>query len=471
MVGAFGWIKRILGAEDDPDSAASPSRLQSKQTLSKAGLPPRLQASNLQVVGLQAIRDTLADQWQERRDKINQIVDSAIRRRLEPGDAHFHLDNDDYLVLFLHLTHAQAKAKAAMIADELRRLILGEVPGADIHVTSRVAEIDRDFVTSKIDSIHELVDHVQQTGQSSQGDVMLFDDDPGEPFEDFSQAVAPQAAVPVTGAGPDLADLDQSLTALFQKKKSASFLKECQAAFYPNFSTRRRAFSFYTVAVSHVPTGRPADSSDPMLEDPEELEFLLDRYRLTTALLGMHRMVTGGHQGVIIIPVSFQTLATSKNRGLYLSRFRDLPRGLFRSLCITLCNIPPGTPASRVADAMNYLQPFCASRLIKIPADPKLIDLYAGSGVHGFETSLPVEAADSGTQNALLANFAKRAAWHKLESLLSNIGTPDDLRTGSQVGFNFLIGDAVAPLIATPGHRQALRADHIPQRSVTVTPG
>jgi hypothetical protein len=464
MSGAFGWIKRLFGADATTQSVVAPPQHAGMQQSSKGGLATRLQASNLQVVGLQPIREALAEQWTERRDRINQIVDSVIRRRLDPGDAHFHLDNDDYLVLFVHLSHAQAKAKAALIADEVRRLILGELPGADIEVTSRVAEIDRDFVNSKIGSIHELVDHVRQAGQSVHGDVMLFEDDPDQAFEAFNQPAAPAAAVPVTGAGPDLADLDQSLNALFVKKKSASFLKECQAAFYPNFSTRRRSFSFYTVAVTHVPSGRPADASDPMLEDPEELEFLLDRYRLTTALLGLHRMVTGGHQGVIIIPVSFQTLATSKNRGLYLSRFRDLPRGLFRSLCISLGNIPAGTPASRVADAMNYIQPFCASRLIKLTADPKLIDLYSGSGAHGFETTLPIEAPDTGTRNALLANFAKRAAWYKLESLLSNITTNEELNAGNNAGFSFLIGDAVAPMIATPGHRQALRGDHIPQR-------
>jgi hypothetical protein len=469
MPGALNWLTRLFG-NDDAETVVHHHHA-APQIAGKGSAPPRIQAGNLQIVGLQKIREALSDQWPARREKINQIVDSAIRRRLEPGDAHFHLDNDDFLVLFVHLSNAQARAKATAIADEVRRLILGELPGSAIEVTSRVAEVDSDFVQNGIGSINDLVDHIRRTGDTGQGEVMLFDGDPEDAFDEHRMPSQPAVAVPVTGSGPDLADLDQSLNTLFQKKSSASYLKECQSGFYPNFSTRRRSFSFYTVAVTHVPTGRFADAGDPMLEDPEELEFLLDRYRLTTALLGLHRMVTGGHQGIIIIPVSFQTLATSKNRGLYLSRFRDLPRGLFRSLCITIGNIPDGTPASRIADAMNYIHPFCASRLIRLAPDPKLIDLYASTGCQGFETSLPIEGMDPGTRNALLANFAKRAAWHKLESLLSGIGTRDDLLAGSNAGFSFLIGDAVAPLIATPGHRQALHSDHIPQRSVTVGGG
>jgi hypothetical protein len=265
------------------------------------------------------------------------------------------------------------------------------------------------------------------------------------------------------GAGPDLTDLDQSLDSLFQKKTSAAFLKECQAAFYPNFSVKRRAFSVYTVHVMHVPTGRTADASDPMLEDPEELEFLLDRYRLTTALLGLHRMVTGGHKGLISIPVSFATLAAARTRNIYLARFKDLPAGLFRSLCITITNVPDGTPASRVADAFNYIQRFCASRILHIAPDPKLVDLYTGSGCHGFSTSVPRGITDPGQKLQLLATFAKRVTWFKQEAILVDVATPDDVNIGTAAGFSFLGGDGVAPLLVTPGVRQNLRADHIPQ--------
>lgn len=465
----FQWLKEFFGAEQAAE-AVRPIHDLSERHLQAAGkLSTRLQASNLQIIGLQSVRDALGEEWQQRREAINQIINGAIYHRLEPGDAHFHLDTDDYLIVFVHLTHMQARSKAMQIAEEIRRLVLGELPDNDIQVISHVAEVDRDFVTSKIDDLHDLVKHIKQSDTQASGDVLLFDGQ-GTPLPGNS-ADSGLAALPITGAGPDLADLDQSLDALFLKKKSATYLKECQAAFYPNFSTRRRTFSFYTVSVTHMPSGRPADTSDPMLENPEELEFLLDRYRLTTALLGLHRMITGGHQGIIIIPVSFQTLGTSKLRSTYLSRFRDLPRGLFRSLCALVGNIPPGTPASRIADAITYLQPYCASRLLSLPPDPKLIDLYANTGCQGFETALPSDIADPMMRAQALANFAKRATWYKMESLLSNVSSSDEISLGATAGFSFLIGDAIAPMIATPGHRQALRSDHIPQRATAAPTG
>ena len=474
MTTALERIKGFIFGGDDTITAAPrqhhhhPEAGTAKVT---AHLPTRIQAGNLQMIGLQDIRDALGDAWPQRRETIHRIVDGVIRHRIHPGDVHYRLENDEYLVLFIQLTHAQARAKADAIATEAQKLLLGELPGCAIHVTSSVAEVDHDFVTSKVNSLEDLVQHVKTAGQPAAegptardpGEVLLFGD---EPVSDDQDCAATPAAPPMMGAGPDLTDLDQSLDCLFQKKTSAAFLKECQAAFYPNFSTRRRSFSFYTVHVTHMPTGRAADASDPMLEDPGELEFLLDRYRLTTALLGLHRMVTGGHRGFISIPVSFQTLAVARTRNIYLGRFKDLPAGLFRNLCIVITNIPDGTPASRIADAINYIQRYCFTRILHIAPDVRLVDLYAGTGCQGFAATLPAQHTDPNQRLQLLGAFAKRVAWHKMESILWDISHPSDIDLGTAAGFNFLCGDAVAPLLATPGHRQALRADHIPQRAM-----
>ncbi|QDO98300.1 hypothetical protein FNB15_13920 [Ferrovibrio terrae] len=468
----FNRMKAFLFSDDAADAPA-PRRTAGAPHLrvvaGAAPLPRKIQAGNLQMIGLQAVRDALGDDWAKRRETIHSIVEGVIRERLDAGDTHYHLENDDYLVLFLQLNHAQAKAKAAAIAQEAERLILGELPEHHIHIASTVAEVDSSFLASKVNSMDELLQHVKAGGvetngaTTASGDVLMFGD---EPVHDGFAETAQQRPAPMMGAGPDLTDLDQSLDMLFQKKKSASFLKECQASFYPNFSVKRRAFSFYTVHVTHMPTGRTADASDPMLEDPEELEFLLDRYRLTTALLGLHRMVTGGHKGFITIPVTFATLATSRTRNIYLERFKDLPAGLFRSLSIVMTNIPNGTPGSRIADAFNYVQRYCAVRTLNLAPDPRLIDLYAQTGCHAFSTGLPTEIADPAARFQALSAFTKRAAWHKMESILWNVNDATGLELGVNAGFGFLCGDAVAPQIATPGHRQALRADHIPQRMV-----
>lgn len=422
----------------------------------------KMQAGTLQMIGLEPIRAVLGADWPAKSEKVHFIVDGLLRQRLEPGDVHHRLDNDEYLILFVRLTHEEAKIRARAIADELRRLLLGELPqSSDISIASSVVEVDRDFVLKKVGTLGELVRHIKARGsQVDANDVTLFD---AEPLLETATDERHDAK-PVTGPGPDLVDLDLPVGRLFQKKKSAVYLKECEAGFAPSFSVRRRTFGFYAVVVTHGPTGLPAGTDDPLLENPEELSFLLDRFRQTTALLGLHRMIADGQRGLITIPVSFATLAAAKTRNQYLAPFKDLPPGLFRSLCISIDNIPNGTPASRVAEAITYVQPFCGTRILGIEPDTKLIDLYAGTGCQCFETALPTRIQDTGARLQVLSAFAKRAAWHKLESVLSNVTHPDDIMLGTSADFGFLRGDAVARPIPTPGHRLNLRADHIPQR-------
>lgn len=423
-----------------------------------APLPARIKAGSIQMIGLQHVRDGLGDRWGVHRGMVHRQVDAVLRNWLEAADLHYRLDDAQYLILFVHLDEEPATVKAEAIAREVRKRIHAELPvGKDTYVESSVAPVDHDFV-QRVDTLDDLIAHVKAVGAAACGETEFF-------FIDDDTAAAAPAAAPLTGSGPDMADLDMSFSGLFQKKPAAAYLKECQASFSPSFSTRRRAFSFYPIEIIHTPTGMRASIEDPLIEDPQELEFMLDRYRLVTALLGLHRMVTGGLQGIISVPVTFSTLAVVRTRNIYIARLRDLPVGLFRHLVLTITSIPDGTPASRIADTINYIAPFCGSRILRLSADPRLVDLYADTGCHGFEVEMPTEISDFAKRAQLLCAFAKRAAWHKKEAILSNVSNRQELAIGVAADFSFMQGQAIAPLLETPGQHGGLSASHIPPRA------
>lgn len=200
---------------------------------------------------------------------------------------------------------------------------------------------------------------------------------------------------------------------------------------------------------------------DPFLENPADLPFQLDRYTLTTGLLAVHRMLSGGRKGICIMSVSYDTLAQSKLRDIYFARLKEVPAGISRFLGMAIHNIPAGTPASRIAEVMAYIQPFCNTRVLQIPPDFRLIDLYATTGCHTFSTSMPHEETDIGKRLNILSTFAKRAALHRMESVLAYAASHDDVSTAIAAGFSYISGDAVAPIIDTPGGAETLRPDHI----------
>ncbi len=436
-------------------------------------LPGRLPAGTMQLLGLTGLRQSLGPAWAENAEKVYRIVDNVLRRRLDVTDAFYKVDEETYLVLFTRLDRPAAGFKAKVIADEVERLALGELPdGNRISVLSAVAEVDRGMILEKIQSLPDLVRYVRAASAAelaappavpvAPGEVLLFGEAPetadSEPADGGANATAPA----VTGAGPDLADLDQSLSGLFQRKTVAMFLKECRAGFQPCFSLKRRSFSVFFAVAMHGPSGRPAHLvHDPLLETPEELPFQIDRYVLTSGLLGLHRMLGNGERGLVILNAAFSSLAQSRQREAYFARLREVPSGVAKYLGFSLRDIPPGTPASRVAEIMAYLQPFGGTRLLHIGPDFHLIDSYAGSGCHGVVTAMPHHETDLAKRFQQLGNFTKRAQLHHLESILAEAGSQDDVSAGVAAGFTYLLGDAIAPILDTPGLVRGLRSDHI----------
>src|SRR5215831_21375969 len=69
-------------------------------------------AGRMQFVDLEAIKAELGERWQTIADKVREVTQRTIERRLAPGDAFVAYDDDTYLLLFANLTEAQARIKS-----------------------------------------------------------------------------------------------------------------------------------------------------------------------------------------------------------------------------------------------------------------------------------------------------------------------------------------------------------------------
>ncbi len=60
-----------------------------------------------------------------------------------------------------------------------------------------------------------------------------------------------------------------------------------------------------------------------------------------------------------------------------------------------------------------------------------------------------------------MSTFAKRAALHRQECIITDLETSDNVSTAIAVGSTYVTGKAVAPMIDTPGAVEGLTATHI----------
>ncbi|WP_300296104.1 hypothetical protein [Ferrovibrio sp.] len=450
----------LFGAEQADSARAHKSRVASSAPItgvvqqSAAPIPARMQAGTLQLVGLDHIRATLGTQWELWRDEIQAIVENVFRRYLEPVDPYYRIDDERFLVLFTRLTHQQSEAKAEAMAREIERLILGERPGCDITIKSRVAEVDHSLLTEKVQTLDELLRYVESGAFAEEMQDLLSFDEVGD-----AQAAAGVDPGRV-GPGPDLTDLDQSLAGLFQKISPAAYLKECSIRFDPVFNVRRRMFTAFLV--TPLFRGEPAlGDDDPLVDNPEELRFHLDRYALLSAALGLQPMLQQNPDGIMVIPVHCETLTVGQTRNTYLQRLREVPAGLYKHLAFSVVGVPSGTPSGRIADIISYLQPVSVRQSVRVSPDPRLIDLYRSAGCHAFSTSATAFAEQSIKQVETMALFARRARTGQIEGVLYDIDDKDMLHLAVATGFTLLIGAAVAPGLIQPGALAGIGKSHI----------
>jgi len=99
-------------------------------------------AGKLQFVGFSALREELGPRWPELNARVFAIADQVIREHLQAGDVCQRSGTDGFLVFFEHLEEADAQAKAAMIGEEVRRRLMGELPeGVDLQIAAYAARV------------------------------------------------------------------------------------------------------------------------------------------------------------------------------------------------------------------------------------------------------------------------------------------------------------------------------------------
>ena len=89
------------------------------------------------------MRAALGDRWREVQTNVFTLAERILRRHLGPSDVCHRTTDDGFLVCFAELTEAEAQAKAATIADEIRATLTGVAPEmASAGVESYAAKVE-----------------------------------------------------------------------------------------------------------------------------------------------------------------------------------------------------------------------------------------------------------------------------------------------------------------------------------------
>lgn len=88
-------------------------------------LNPSISGASFSLVGLTELREQLGERWPELSARVHDLATAVIQRNLTRGDVFDVQGEDGYVILFDHLTNAQAEFKCRVIAKEIAAKLLG----------------------------------------------------------------------------------------------------------------------------------------------------------------------------------------------------------------------------------------------------------------------------------------------------------------------------------------------------------
>lgn len=291
-----------------------------------------VQAGAVNLIGLDAIRDRLGGRWPRRQADVWLYVDKAIERLLFDQAYFRRVSETDFVIAIAGADGGVAQAMCLKVLTETLNHFLGECAPVDVVIRNITAIGTDQLVCAPIDiSTLPSPDEISAVPIVAHTPAMAADRNSGPPW----------ALTSATGLALDVDFVLEPFVHLRNTKVAGL----CVAPVVRDRPTRRRLPGF---VLSRLP------DSDLARIDSLGLTFAQSAPAATCKAQSL------------IVPLSFQTLSSSKLRAAALNELRA--RHLTSAWIVMLSHIDHGTPPSRLTEMASFIRPYCDAVFASVPA-------------------------------------------------------------------------------------------------------
>ncbi|WP_217808119.1 hypothetical protein [Oceanibacterium hippocampi] len=363
-----------------------------------------LLAGSIQVLGLDEVRERYAADWARLEARIGEIVETFIASRLGKQDLLIPLGTQQFAIVFAELSRDEARAQARKIAGQLANHLFGQVPhGELISVEGLAMTLDELEGLDEVTSVEDLVRCFKAAQDRQRG---------------------------------------REVEAIEAAQSQLGF------RFWPTVNVSKRMISIYECAATRDgPDGASMLApDDPVIPASGDGRSEFDLLVLQEA--GTHLGSLGGlmHKALLMVPVHFETLAARYHRTAYVEALKELPGAGERRLILKIEGLPDGTPNTRLRQIVTSIKPLVMGTVWQV--EPDFAHFQALEGLHALGIALDGRRVARLERLEKLVATASRAG---LRPFLGAIGTTDAATTACRLGFRYLNGRALAPMLHRPG--------------------
>lgn len=374
-------------------------------------------------VSLAKLRERIGAGWEQVANKADEIARQAIQRRVTPIDVFTRVSPLNYLVLFSHLTKAQAQLKCALIAEEIAQRLLG-------------AEVTDDMIEVK-------------TAQIGADGKMTLETAPR--VADLAASLFSAAATEGVDEETDAVSAADGADFEFEDAADDPFSR-VRLVYRPVWDVSKNTLATYVcLPAIDAPDGEVlAGEAVVQGVDKPDIAFDLDMMVLRRVVEDLLTMARTGRKVLIIAPVHFETLATRSRRRIYLQTCQAIPPNM-RSLTIfEMAGTPPTVPPSRLMELAVQLRRFSRAIILRAPIGQSLFSPPTATGVFAVGADVSADKRKESELITDMTRFASAASRVGLRTFLHGINSVSLTTSAVGAGFEYIAGEITASIVERP---------------------
>lgn len=360
-----------------------------------------LLAGNVQMLGLENLKDQFGANWTKVRGKVHLLTETVIKKTITANDVYVLANAEQFIVLFGTADRRTAERKARHIADEVNKRLHGAGAAAGLNgisVKSLVLELPRDE-PEKLSGVKELTQSVEEAR----------------------------------------AERQREETAAFEKVKETIRLQ-----YWPITNVRKRLVSMYRAELA-IPANMLPDTGS----ETGALECAIDIAAIQRAAAAMRENRRA--KALLLLPVHMETLTVKQFREAYIAECKALPEWAERRMFLYVQGIDDDVPQTKLHNNFNYLAPFCAGFVGGFSRTFSRAGQLSGARMIGVGCS----GADISALNAQtvgqMSDFVVKNHGEGRRTFFFGARDLDAATTARKVHYDYVDGPGAVPAIASFG--------------------
>jgi hypothetical protein len=397
----------------------------------KEEVPRSSSAGKMTVIGLDLIKQRLAERWDKVSASVHRYFETALQRQMRPGDTFHKMDDLSFVVIFRDLSAAEAQVKCVAVGEEICRYFFGEDKG-EISVRALVGEVeDRFLLPGGISAAA-----IDQSLEASGAETII---------NEHGVAPAPPQASSPEAAGRQL---NLAFGPNFERPVP---IPQSQIGFVyrPLWDAFRQVVLMYLC--QPVPP-RARDHTLCMAPNHEDDRLELDMMCLKEAANRIASLRRAGVRLLVACPIHFSTIARSPHWAEYSRLYHKVPAALARDLAFVVLGIDHGIPNTRLAQEVPKLSAGAKAVFAAVDHNDRQLGRFRSAGFQAL--GMELERPDKGERGLIDAInvFTREVGALGMESFVLGAQTTSTVVNAVAAGVRYLEGKSVWPAVAEPRH-------------------